>query len=122
MRIGWIGLLVSLTTFALADAAYAGYYGATAAGINGDHVGVGYSNNYPTQAAADAKAMQECEAQTSNCQIVGRFWNGGCGYITTAKTNGTCYGYGASPAEALSECQSRGCSCQTPVGACTRTP
>jgi hypothetical protein len=99
-----------------------GNYGATAAGISGDNVGVGYATNYPTQSAADAKALKECEARTNNCQVVGRFWNGGCGYITTATSNGTCYGYGATPDIALSECQSRGCSCQTPIGGCTQAP
>ncbi len=120
MRLGWIGLLVSLTTFALSDVANAGDYGATAAGIIGNKVGVGYAKNYPTQSAADTRALQECEARTSNCQVVGRFWNGGCGYITTAGSNGTCYGYGATPAEALNQCQSRGCPCQKPVGGCTK--
>lgn len=99
-----------------------GNYGATAAGINGDQVGVGYSTNYSTQSGADTKALQECEARTNNCQVVGRFWNGGCGYITTAKTNGTCYGYGSTPDIALKECQSRGCTCQTPIGGCTAAP
>ena len=99
-----------------------GNYGATAAGISGDKVGVGYSTNYSTQSAADARALKECEARTNNCKVMGRFWNGGCGYITTASSDGTCYGYGATAAEALSECQSRGCKCQTPIGGCTATP
>jgi hypothetical protein len=121
MRLGWIGLFLGLTTIALSGAAYADDYGASAAGISGSKVGVGYSVNFSTQAAADAKAIQECEMQTSNCQIVGRFWNGGCGYITTAASDGTCYGYGDSPATATNECQSGGCgACQTPIGACTK--
>jgi hypothetical protein len=99
-----------------------GNYGATAAGISGDKVGVGYSTNYSTQSAADARALKECEARSNNCKVMGRFWNGGCGYITTASSDGTCYGYGATAAEALSECQSRGCKCQTPIGGCTATP
>jgi hypothetical protein len=99
-----------------------GNYGATAAGISGDQVGVGYSTNYPSQSEADAKALQECEARTNNCKVVGRFLNGGCGYITTAKSSGTCYGYGSTPDLALKECQSRGCTCQTPIGGCTAAP
>jgi hypothetical protein len=123
MRFRLIGLLLGLATIALSGVANAGDYGASAAGISGTKVGVGFSVNYPTQAAADAKAIQECEMQTNNCQIVGRFWNGGCGYITTAASGGTCYGLGDSPANATNECQSGGCgACQTPIGACTKAP
>jgi hypothetical protein len=118
MRIDCKALVLSLAMLLPAGIAQAGNYGATAAGINGDEVGVGYANNYPTQSEADAIAIQQCEERSSNCRVVGRFWNGGCGYITTA-TTGTCYGYGSTPAIAKSECQSRGCTCQTPIGGCT---
>jgi hypothetical protein len=118
-RMAGIGLIASLAVFALSGVAHAGDYGATAAGINGNQVGVGYSTNYPSQDAADTKAMEECSTRTQNCQVVYRFWNGACGYITTAASNGTCYGFGSSPAIALSECQSRGCSCNQPIGGCT---
>jgi Domain of unknown function (DUF4189) len=114
-----VGLIASLAAFALCGVAHAGDYGATAAGINGNQVGVGYSTNYPSQDAADTKAMEECSTRTQNCQVVYRFWNGACGYITTAASNGTCYGFGSTPDIALSECQSRGCSCSTPIGGCT---
>ena len=97
-----------------------GYYGAAAAGIEGSHVGVVYSTNYRSPGAADAKALQECSTRTQNCQIVTCFWNGGCGYITTASSRGTCYGYGPTPDIALSQCQARGCACNTPVGGCTQ--
>ena len=119
IRTGQIVLFMGFATFALSDAARAGDYGATAAGINGNQVGVGYSTNYPSQDAADTKAMEECSTRTQNCQVVYRFWNGACGYITTAASNGTCYGFGSTPDIALSECQSRGCSCSTPIGGCT---
>jgi hypothetical protein len=118
-RFVWTGLIASLAVFALSGLAHAADYGAAAAGINGNQVGVGYSTNYPTQDAADTKALEECSGRTQNCQIVYRFWNGACGYITTAASNGTCYGFGSSPDIALSECQSRGCSCSTPIGGCT---
>jgi hypothetical protein len=117
-----IALFLGLMAFALSGAARAEYFGATAAGISGSKVGVGYSTNYPTQAAADDKAIQECQARSNNCSVVYRFWNGACGYITTAVSNGTCYGYASTPSEALNECQSRGCTCQTPVGGCTTAP
>jgi hypothetical protein len=121
MRHGWVGLLLVLTMLALPNGARADSYGASAAGISGDQVGVGAAEDYPTQAAADAEAMKECRARTSNCQIVGEFSNGGCGFITTAASDGTCYGYGASPIEAAKACESRGCGvCQNPIGGCTK--
>lgn len=149
MRMSRVSLLAGLVTFALTGAGHAacpqgqticpdgitctsgtaictsgtnGSYGATAAGITGNKVGVGYSVDYPTQADADTKALQECQARSNNCTVVGRFWNGGCGYITTAVSDGTCYGYGATPSIALNECQSRGCPCQKPIGGCTKAP
>ncbi|HTV36219.1 MAG TPA: DUF4189 domain-containing protein [Xanthobacteraceae bacterium] len=105
-----------------AGIAHAGNYGATAAGIDGGQVGVGYANNYPNQSEADAVAIRQCEERSSNCRVVGRFWNGGCGYITTAASRGTCYGYGRTPEIARSECEARGCTCQTPVGGCSQAP
>lgn len=121
--IAGVGFLLGSMLAASSGAARADDYGATAAGISGSRVGVGVGYNYSTQAAADAKALQECEERTNNCRIVGRFSDGGCGYITTAIRNGTCYGYGASVDEARSECQKRGCgACQPPVGSCTKAP
>ncbi|MGP0061160.1 MAG: DUF4189 domain-containing protein [Beijerinckiaceae bacterium] len=122
MQFKWTALLVCLATFVLSDVACADEYGAIAAGIIGNRVGVGYSTNYPTQFAADRKALQQCEARSSNCHVVSRFSNGGCGYVTTAISSGTCYGYGATPGIALDQCQSRGCSCHEPVGGCTTAP
>jgi Domain of unknown function (DUF4189) len=125
-RIGAGSLISGALAFTLLAAAHAqtvpGYYGATAVGISGNRVGVGYSTNFTTQAAADTKALQECAARTGNCQIAGRFWNGGCGYVTTAVSSGTCYGFGATATAALLQCQSRGCTCQKPVGGCTKAP
>jgi hypothetical protein len=124
MRMRWIGLLFGLAALTLAGGARADYYGATAAGIDGSAVGVGYGLDYTTQAAADEAALTECSKRVRNCAISGRFWNGGCGYITAATTEqqGTCWGAGKSPEIALQECQARGCACQTPVGGCTRRP
>ena len=101
-----------------------GSYGATAAGIsgNGDYVGVGYANDYETQSAADARALAECSKQVSNCRVVRRFWNGGCGYVAHgSKSGGVCWGAAATPAEASAECRKRGCRCSTPIGGCTRS-
>jgi hypothetical protein len=124
MRICWSVLLFGLTTVALSNAARAdGYYGALASGISGSTVGVGYASDYPSQPAADAEALRKCEQITSNCTVVGRFYNGGCGYIATTASSGTCWGSGSSPSEATNECQSRGCGpCKTPIGACTKAP
>jgi len=123
LRIGGLALLAAvlavLATVALSGAASAGEYGALAAGIDGGTVGVGYSTNYANQGAADARAVEECSQRSRNCSVVSRFWNGGCGYITTATGSGTCYGFGATPATALSQCEARGCSCNAPVGGCT---
>lgn len=119
MRLDCKAFVLGVAMLLPAGLAHAGNYGASAAGINGDQVGVGYANNYPSQEEADAEALQQCEQRTANCRIVGRFWNGGCGYITTTASSGTCYGYGASAAIARQECEARGCTCQTPIGGCT---
>jgi WD40 repeat protein len=96
-------------------------YGASAAGIDGRKVAVGSAINYPSQDAADAQAMEECSTRVRNCHVVGRFRNGGCGYISTTASGGTCYGYGPTPETAKSECESRGCGgCRTPIGGCTK--
>lgn len=100
-----------------------GSYGATAAGISsrGDYVGVGFANDYGTQSAADARALAECGKQVSNCRVVRRFWNGGCGYVSHgSKSGGVCWGAAATQAEAVAECRKRGCNCATPIGGCTR--
>ncbi len=119
VRTGHVAVTIGLMIFVFSGSAHAGNYGSLAAGISGDQVGVGYATNYSTQDGADTRALEECSARSKNCHVVSRFWNGGCGYITTATQNGTCYGYGSTPAIARSECESRGCSCNPPIGGCT---
>jgi len=123
MRLIWIGLVFGLAATPLSGAAFADDYGALAAGISGGHVGVAFTKERPNQGAADASALKECEKITNNCQVVGRFYNGGCGFIASTASGGTCWGSGESPAVAASECKSRGCgACQTPIGGCTNPP
>lgn len=120
MRCGWLAMAAVAAVLAASGGARADTYGAMAAGINGDQVGVGAAEDYPTQAAADARAMQECQSQSQNCKIVSQFSGGSCGYITTVAENGTCYGWGETPITAAAECESGGCGvCFNPIGGCT---
>lgn len=118
-----IGLVVLCLVGAsiLAPVARADSFGSLAAGIDGGQVGVGAAEDFATPGEADVSALQSCSARVRNCGIVGRFSNGGCGYITTTPGRGTCYGYGATPEIASEECEARGCGpCQEPIGGCTR--
>ena len=121
MRFIWIGLLFGLATMALAGLAQAAEYGALAVGISGNEIGTGAGLNFPTQDAADATALRQCEKLTNNCRVVGQFSGGGCGYITVAIANGTCWGSGATAAKATTSCQSHGCGpCKPPIGGCVK--
>jgi hypothetical protein len=117
-----IAALLALLGFAAP--AWAQSYGATAIGMGGGRVGAGNAVDHPTQSRADDAAVRKCrETGAPGCRVVGRFWNGGCGWVTTgSKPGGVCWGKGPDSAVAMSECRSRGCKCRTPIGGCTRAP
>ncbi len=117
-------LLLSAAVLAVCTPAHAGTNGALAAATwrsaDGQaHVKTGLATRNG-QNAADAEALSQCG--DSHCQIVGRFSEGGCAYITVGKSSdGHTVGYagGSTAARALANCQGHGFNCQTPSGACT---
>jgi Domain of unknown function (DUF4189) len=67
------------------------------------------SVNQPSQAAADANAIARCVADGGvNCQIVRRFGEGECGWMSLSK-RGTAatYGFGPTAKAALSKCENQ---------------
>jgi hypothetical protein len=108
------------------------YWGATAAAIWQDssrteHVASGVAWDYATQAEAIAAAIADCQkgGGGSNCKSTGTFSNGGCGYISVGNSGGkggVCWGTSSTAAVAVSECQSKGCTCKPADGGCTKQP
>ena len=115
-------LCFAVAMLAMADVARSDDFGALAVGVSGTHLGTAVVLNYPNQSAADSSAIKECEARASNCRVVGRFSNGGCGYVALAGENAACWGSGATPVTAISECQSKGCGvCRAPIFGCLKS-
>jgi len=99
-------------------AALADYYGAIA--FSQDSGSVGYSYDYPTQSAAEQRAMRECA--DSDCMVVVWFRNA-CGALAIGDGNGYGTGWAVSRADAeqiaLSNCSQYADNCDNNTWACT---
>jgi|SRR5579863_910353 len=62
----------------------------------------GRSWNYPGQAGADARAMAECAAGGSNCQVVAQMGPGECGAVAATPS---CSGYGWATRPSVNDAQ-----------------
>ncbi len=103
-----------------------GYWGAIAVASWNDssgaaHVASGVAWNYRTLSLASDAAMSQCQGYGGqNCQIVGNFSNGGCGYVAVGTgTGGVRWGIGPTPEEATAQCSAGGFVCKAPAGGCT---
>ena len=119
----WIALLVGIV-FVLPAPAHA-RYGAVAVARTAWGYCTGGSNNFPSQAIADERALYSCSTGGSgctNCRIQTRFSGPGtCGYRTQGHGPGAhCLGVGRTAAEAYRLCVAKGCACDPPLGGCNR--
>ena len=62
----------------------------------------GRSWNYPDQSGADQRAMSECSAQGSSCQVVAQVAPGQCGSIAATDS---CSGYGWATRSSTNDAQ-----------------
>ncbi|HEY1735903.1 MAG TPA: DUF4189 domain-containing protein [Methylovirgula sp.] len=118
--------LMGSVSQALADCTPGACYGAIATATWNDSSGAAYVAsgigwNYSTPDLAANGAVSQCQGYGGQgCTVVGTFANGGCGYVTTGtNANGVKWGVGATPQEALSQCQDGGYTCNPPAGGCT---
>ena len=109
-KLGTIVVVTMLLSLAGVAETQAGTCGSLAYGEGGGHWYYGFSYNYSTRGAADARAMQECGA--SVCSLKTWFCGGYCGALARA-SNGA-YGYDTGETEqgarqgALGYCRSYG--------------
>jgi hypothetical protein len=84
----------------------------------------GWSESYGSRDAASQRARSECNARGGqNCSVVLSF-QGGCAAYAASQSNGRTFGWGqqsseaAAKSRALSECSSRGPSCEIRAWSC----
>lgn len=122
-------VLAGSVSLAFADCTPGACYGAIAAAQWNDssgsaYVATGVSLNLSSADLAASSAVSQCQGYGGqNCAVVGTFANGGCGYVSTGtNATGARWGIGATPDEALSQCQTGGYTCKQPIGGCTAAP
>jgi hypothetical protein len=118
------GLVALIGVFASAAPAVA-EYGSIA--YDRTNCAWGRSWNYADQNGADARAMSECNAQGSNCQVVAQVGPDQCGAVAATDS---CSGYGWATRSstnnaqvvAIEQCQNYnpGVSCSVKVTVCSR--
>lgn len=82
-------------------------------------VAIGSAVNFASEAAAIARAMQECSSRGRNCTATS--FSAGCGFITVGSTsNAVRCVTGTSVQDTLNKCRKGGYSCKQPIGGCLR--
>ena len=110
----------AIPLFLVAGSAFATNFGALAYDRNSDSWGASY--NYPSQAAANGRALSLCG---SKCAVVVEFYNNCASY---AVGTGDSWGFGhdidrrAAQQRAIAECGKHGKECQIKMTACNSAP